>query len=48
VVHNHPGGDPTPAPADIEMTKQIVETARGLGTGAMHRPAAIMLPRTPD
>jgi DNA repair protein RadC len=30
-VHNHPGGDPTLSRADIEMTKQIVEIARGLG-----------------
>jgi DNA repair protein RadC len=31
LVHNHPGGDPTPSRADIEMTKRIVEIARGLG-----------------
>jgi len=31
LVHNHPGGDPTPSRADIEMTRQIVEIARGLG-----------------
>src|ERR1700722_17669482 len=31
LVHNHPGGDPTPSHADIEMTKRIIETARGLG-----------------
>jgi DNA repair protein RadC len=31
-VHNHPGGDPTPLRADIEMTKQTVEIARGLGS----------------
>jgi DNA repair protein RadC len=31
LVHNHPGGDPTPSRADIEMTKQMVEIARGLG-----------------
>jgi DNA repair protein RadC len=30
-MRNHPGGDPTPSRADIEMTKQIVEIARGLG-----------------
>ena len=30
LVHNHPGGDPAPSRADIEMTKQIVEIARGL------------------
>jgi len=31
LVHNHPGGDPTPSRADIDMTKQIVDIARGLG-----------------
>src|ERR1700674_1493819 len=31
LVHNHPSGDPPPSRADIEMTKQIVEVARGLG-----------------
>ena len=24
LVHNHPSGDPTPSPADVEMTKQVV------------------------
>jgi DNA repair protein RadC len=24
VVHNHPSGDPTPSPEDIEVTRQIV------------------------
>jgi DNA repair protein RadC len=23
MVHNHPSGDPTPSPADIEMTKRV-------------------------
>jgi DNA repair protein RadC len=31
LVHNHPGGDPTPSRADIDMTKHIVDVARGLG-----------------
>ncbi len=31
LVHNHPSGDPTPSSADIEMTRQIVDTARPLG-----------------
>jgi len=30
LVHNHPGGDPTPSRADIEMTKQIIEAGRPL------------------
>ena len=30
LVHNHPGGDPTPSRADIEMTKQIVEAGKPL------------------
>ena len=31
LVHNHPSGDPTPSRADIEMTKQIVSSAKSLG-----------------
>jgi DNA repair protein RadC len=31
LVHNYPGGDPSPSLADIEMTKRIVDVARGLG-----------------
>jgi DNA repair protein RadC len=31
LVHNHPSGDPTPSPADIDMTRQIVEAADRLG-----------------
>ncbi len=31
LVHNHPSGDPSPSRADIQMTQQIVEVARGLG-----------------
>jgi DNA repair protein RadC len=31
LVHNHPGGDPTPSHADIQMTQQIVEIAKPLG-----------------
>jgi DNA repair protein RadC len=30
-VHNHPGGDPSPSRADIDMTRHIVETAKPLG-----------------
>jgi DNA repair protein RadC len=35
LIHNHPGGDPTPSRADIEMTKAIVDVAKPLGI-AMH------------
>ncbi|MDX8440719.1 RadC family protein [Mesorhizobium australafricanum] len=31
LVHNHPSGDPTPSRADIEMTRQIIDTAKPLG-----------------
>jgi DNA repair protein RadC len=31
LVHNHPSGDPTPSRGDIEMTRQIVEVAKGMG-----------------
>ena len=40
LVHNHPSGDPTPSPADIEMTKQIVdgrEAARRRALRPHHR-----------
>jgi DNA repair protein RadC len=30
LVHNHPSGDPTPSPADIDMTRQVVEASRAL------------------
>lgn len=31
LVHNHPSGDPTPSRADIEMTKEIIDTGKRLG-----------------
>lgn len=31
LVHNHPSGDPTPSRADIDMTKQIADSAKPLG-----------------
>lgn len=31
MIHNHPSGDPTPSPADIAMTRQIVDIAKSLG-----------------
>jgi DNA repair protein RadC len=31
VLHNHPGGDPTPSRADIQMTQQIISAAQPLG-----------------
>lgn len=31
LVHNHPSGDPTPSPADREVTHQMVEAGRVLG-----------------
>ena len=30
-VHNHPSGDPTPSPQDIDMTRQVAEAAAPLG-----------------
>ena len=30
LVHNHPSGDPTPSRADIEMTREIANAAKGL------------------
>lgn len=31
LVHNHPSGDPAPSSADIEMTRQIAESAKSMG-----------------
>ena len=31
LVHNHPGGDPSPSRADIDLTRRIVEAAKRLG-----------------
>jgi DNA repair protein RadC len=31
LVHNHPSGDPTPSRADIDMTKEIIESGKRLG-----------------
>ncbi|MFL5703482.1 MAG: RadC family protein, partial [Ktedonobacteraceae bacterium] len=30
VCHNHPSGDPTPSPEDIQVTEQLVEAGRYL------------------
>ncbi|MFD0387083.1 DNA repair protein RadC [Tistrella bauzanensis] len=30
LVHNHPSGDPAPSPADIDLTRKLVEAARHL------------------
>ncbi|HEX3915945.1 MAG TPA: DNA repair protein RadC [Caulobacteraceae bacterium] len=30
LVHNHPSGDPTPSPADIDMTRQVIDAGRVL------------------
>ena len=31
LVHNHPGGDPQPSRADIQLTREIVAAGRGMG-----------------
>jgi DNA repair protein RadC len=30
-VHNHPSGDPTPSPEDIQMTARLVEAGQIIG-----------------
>lgn len=35
LVHNHPSGDPTPSPADIQMTQAVHDIAKPLGI-ALH------------
>jgi len=31
VVHNHPGGDPAPSKADLDITRRLKEAARVIG-----------------
>ena len=31
VAHNHPSGDPTPSPQDIEVTRRLIEASRVIG-----------------
>lgn len=31
LIHNHPSGDPTPSKADIDMTRRLALTGKGLG-----------------
>lgn len=31
VVHNHPSGDPTPSPEDIQLTSRLVDAGKILG-----------------
>jgi DNA repair protein RadC len=35
LVHNHPSGDATPSPEDIEVTRRLVETGRMLDIPVM-------------
>jgi DNA repair protein RadC len=28
IAHNHPSGDPTPSPEDVQVTRQIVEAGQ--------------------
>ena len=30
IVHNHPSGDPTPSPADVDMTRQVMAAGHAL------------------
>ena len=32
LVHNHPGGDPSPSPEDLVMTRKVAEAGRVVGT----------------
>lgn len=34
-VHNHPSGDPTPSPEDIQITRRLVETGKIVGIRAL-------------
>ncbi|MBU6507712.1 MAG: hypothetical protein KGQ82_09445 [Alphaproteobacteria bacterium] len=35
VAHNHPSGDPTPSPGDIEMTRAVAKAVGAVGV-ALH------------
>ncbi len=35
VVHNHPSGDPTPSPEDVQVTRQIVEAGKLLDVNVL-------------
>lgn len=35
VAHNHPSGDPSPSPEDINVTRQIIEAGKLLGIGVL-------------
>ena len=35
VVHNHPSGDPTPSPEDVQVTRSIVEGGKLLGVDVL-------------
>ena len=31
LAHNHPGGDPTPSPEDVQITRRVIEVGQMLG-----------------
>ena len=31
LAHNHPSGDPTPSPEDVQVTRRLVEAGRLMG-----------------
>lgn len=31
IAHNHPSGDPTPSPADLEVTRYLIQSGRVMG-----------------
>lgn len=45
LAHNHPSGDPTPSPSDIDMTRQILEGCELFGI-ALHDHVIIGGPTT--
>jgi proteasome lid subunit RPN8/RPN11 len=47
-MHNHPGGDPTPSRADIEMKRVIVEVAEPIGIEGGFRCTTISSWARPD
>jgi DNA repair protein RadC len=35
LVHNHPSGDPSPSPADVALTRDVIAAAKAVGV-AVH------------
>lgn len=39
-AHNHPSGDPTPSPEDLDVTRRLVEVGKTVGIEVLDRDSA--------